>query len=216
MTTDKLLMLSGGMKSSYLAYAMHDAEIEFDCLHFQASTVPFSMEWEFAEAHANLLGVGFKCVVISRFSRSWPYRSGASLFSFPEFGSTVSPNPLPLMLSLATQFAQRWSYRSIVIGLKADQTGSITPNFLEHWNSAIAELNSDKPLVTLEAPLLAPNAPNYLEHAAELGVPLEMTWSCLKSYEQACDECSKCHLRHFVFSEDDSQCEEDREEAEVA
>lgn len=55
--------------------------------------------------------------------------------------------------------------------------------------------------VRVEAPLLGMSKLEVVRLAAELGVPLELTWSCWREGEVHCGVCEGCRKRREVFRE---------------
>ena len=108
------------------------------------------------------------------------------------------------MLVLAYNFAEPKSYDSIVIGIGNRHLAPLNPRFLSIVNKFFDGGREGAHPLRVEAPLVGPGAPNILSKADELGLPLHISWSCLRDGDGPCGGCTKCHYRHHVYAEEDA------------
>ena len=90
---------------------------------------------------------------------------------------------------------------TIVIGHNAEDRNlfsDVGPDLIEAFNSLAAAMIPWRP-VRVEAPLLGMGKLEVVRLALELGVPLELTWSCWREGEVHCGVCEGCVKRKEVF-----------------
>ncbi len=96
-----------------------------------------------------------------------------------------------------------WARRlgTVVVGHNADDVklfSDVGPGHMGAFNSLAAAMIPWRP-VRVEAPLLGMGKLEVVRLALELGVPLELTWSCWLEGEVHCGVCEGCAKRKEVF-----------------
>lgn len=71
--------------------------------------------------------------------------------------------------------------------------------FLDYMNKALQR--GTKGQVSLKAPISSMTKTDVACKALELGVPIDMTWSCYNSGDKQCGRCASCRLREAAISE---------------
>jgi 7-cyano-7-deazaguanine synthase len=74
----------------------------------------------------------------------------------------------------------------------------VGPDLIEAFNSLAAAMVPRRS-VRVEAPLLGMGKLEVVRLALELGVPLELTWSCWREGDFHCGVCDGCVKRKEVF-----------------
>jgi 7-cyano-7-deazaguanine synthase len=90
---------------------------------------------------------------------------------------------------------------TVVVGHNAEDRNlfsDVGPDLIEAFNSLAAPMVPWRP-VRVEAPLLGMGKLEVVRLALELGVPLELTWSCWREGEVHCGVCEGCVKRKEVF-----------------
>jgi len=101
-----------------------------------------------------------------------------------------------LILSLASSLAEAMGYRQIRFGAQAgdlEDYPDCTYDFLRAFNElAHAGLHGQ---VAVVAPFIHTAKDGVVSRARELGVPLHLTTSCLRSGDEECGTCLSCEAR---------------------
>jgi 7-cyano-7-deazaguanine synthase len=90
---------------------------------------------------------------------------------------------------------------NVVVGHNAEDRNlfsDVGQNLIETFNSLAAAMIPWRP-VRVEAPLLSMGKLEVVRLALELGVPLELTWSCWREGDLHCGVCEGCVKRKEVF-----------------
>lgn len=103
-----------------------------------------------------------------------------------------------IFLSIAGSLAEKENCESIFIGV-VEEDGSgypdCTDEFIQKAQEFINEGTSKNFKVCIKTPLVRLNKAKIVELALKENVPLELTWSCYESEDEACGECDSCLLR---------------------
>ena len=105
-----------------------------------------------------------------------------------------------VLTSKAAVWCARHGVGRLVLGpLAGNPFPDATPEFFAAMSRALSlGLNAD---VTLAAPLAGLHKEDVVKLGLELGVPLELTLSCMNpSGDRHCGRCSKCRERHDAFA----------------
>jgi 7-cyano-7-deazaguanine synthase len=103
-----------------------------------------------------------------------------------------------IFLSIATSIAEKEGAEAIYIGVvEEDSSGypDCRESYIEAMEKAINLGTKDDTNIKIEMPLVHLKKEEIVKKALELGVPLENTWSCYKSEDEACGVCDSCRLR---------------------
>jgi len=121
---------------------------------------------------------------------------------------TYVPARNTVFLSFALSLAEAYGLDAIFIGVNAlDYSGyaDCRPIFIERFQTLIdvatqRTAEGGRPIL-LEAPLLHYSKAQIVRLGAELGTPLELTWSCYRGEERPCGACDSCVLRAKGFED---------------
>lgn len=121
--------------------------------------------------------------------------SGAIPESYAESpDATIVPGRNLMLIALATAWASAWGYGSVVIGANADDNRAYPdcrPQFIE----ALSEAAQSGYGVAIWSPLLSMTKRQVVERGRDLGVPLDLTWSCYRGGSVPCHRCGACQSR---------------------
>jgi 7-cyano-7-deazaguanine synthase len=102
------------------------------------------------------------------------------------------------ILSIASSWAEVLSASAIFIGA-VEEDGSGYPDcrrvFYDAFEKAVDAGTKPETKIKIETPLISLKKWDIVNLGAELKAPLELTWSCYKSGDEACGECDSCLLR---------------------
>lgn len=107
--------------------------------------------------------------------------------------------------SMAAAYAEAIGAERIFVGFNAEEGRSYPDNrqdFVERFNSLLEKsVASFSRPPKIEAPLVAFLKPEIVKLGSDLGVPMELTWSCYLDGDVHCGECEACQHRRFGFLE---------------
>ncbi len=212
-----LVLLSGGLDSSTtLAVAFDEGFEEVDALTFTYGQ-KHEREVQAAQAVASALGVGQHRVVqldlaqiggSALTDRAMEVPLGRRLEDISEgIPATYVPARNTIFLSYALGWSEVLGSNCIYIGANAiDYSGyaDCRPEFYEAFQQ-VARLGTKRGVeghpVEIRYPLISLSKADIVRKAVELGVPLELTWSCYLGGRKACGLCDACQLRLKGFRE---------------
>jgi 7-cyano-7-deazaguanine synthase len=134
-------------------------------------------------------------------SSHWAIRGEAPGFDTPDEDVYLEGRNI-VLLTKAAVFAARTALTSIVIGpLAGNPFPDATPEFFETMSRALAiGLAAD---IDIAAPFARMQKPEVIALGRSLGVPLELTLSCMQPKSGVhCGRCSKCRERRDAFREE--------------
>ena len=108
------------------------------------------------------------------------------------------------LLCAAVSWAEVIGAGSVYIGaVEEDSSGypDCTEEFFEAFGAAVDVGTRPETRVTIKTPLIAMRKAEIVKLGAELGAPLDLTWSCYSESTEACGICDSCLLRLKGFSE---------------
>lgn len=204
-----IVLLSGGLDSSVLAYALVAKG-----LAVKALTVLYGQrharEQEAARAIAQSLNLEHRVVDLTAIRPLFGSESALvnDAVAIPEgdyapdsIKVTVVPNRNMLLMSLATA----WSVSSHLDGVAyAAHAGDhavypdCRPEFAEAMNRAMSLCDYRRQ--SLLRPFVNLTKSDIVALGAELGVPFALTWSCYNGREKHCGRCSTCRERIAAFA----------------
>lgn len=107
-------------------------------------------------------------------------------------------------LSAAVSWAEVIGAKAIFIGA-VEQDSSGYPDCRPQYYHAFAEVirQGTRPETQIEivTPVIAMKKSEIVRRGAELGAPLDRTWSCYQFEDAACGTCDSCRLRLQAFAE---------------
>lgn len=121
----------------------------------------------------------------------------------PGIPSTYVPFRNSLLLATATAWAEVIGATAIFIGANyLDNPGypDCRAAYFEAFNRVIALGTRPETRIEIKTPLIQLDKAGIVRLGLELKAPLELTWSCYQSEDQACGRCSSCVLRLKGFA----------------
>jgi len=109
-----------------------------------------------------------------------------------------------IFLSIAAAIAEKHGAEALYIGVvEEDSSGypDCRESYIRAMEKAIDLGTRDETKVEIRMPLVAMKKSQIVQKALALSVPLEHTWSCYQSEEEACGVCDSCRLRLKGFRE---------------
>jgi 7-cyano-7-deazaguanine synthase len=108
------------------------------------------------------------------------------------------------LLSIATSWAEVIGADRIYIGAVAEDSSGYPdcrPEYYEAFQRAIDLGTKPETKIEIVTPVIRLRKSGIVKLGAELGAPLELSWSCYKREDLACGECDSCALRLRGFRE---------------
>jgi len=109
-----------------------------------------------------------------------------------------------IFLSIAASVAEKHGAQALFIGVvEEDSSGypDCTESYIEQMEKAINLGTKEETHIEIKMPLVHLKKQQIVSKALALGVPLEKTWSCYQSEDDACGVCDSCRLRLQGFKE---------------
>lgn len=103
-----------------------------------------------------------------------------------------------IFLSIAAAIAEKESAKIISIGVvEEDSSGypDCRESYIKSMQESINLGTKDETKIEIYMPLVHLKKSQIVQHALELNVPLQYTWSCYKNEDKACGVCDSCRLR---------------------
>jgi 7-cyano-7-deazaguanine synthase len=209
-----VVLLSGGMDSCVTA-AIADQTHLLALLHASYGQRTESRERRAFEEIADFYGVRERLVV--RFD-ALSQIGGSALtdrkIAVPESGEALAPDAgIPIsyvpfrnahFLSAAVSWAEVIGATAIFIGAVAEDSSGYPdcrPEYYRAFQALIREGTRPETHIEIITPVIAMRKSEIVRRGAELGAPLDRTWSCYQSEDEACGVCDSCRLRLRAFAE---------------
>ncbi len=213
---DSVLMLSGGLDSSVLAFSLKKQGRKFRCLYFDLGAFPSPREIHSARKISFDLEVPLEIIelngIVSMMRGYVPHaQQGADELD------TGSPTPIPdsvsqhhakkyvsgfhILMSVADYYAHITGINQInlaVVRDQLDQRESLKDFFIEYQKSTRL-LNSELPEVALDLPFAGKYKRELILKGQELQLPFDDSWSCYYGHEEHCGHCHGCSVRKQAF-----------------
>ena len=130
----------------------------------------------------------------------WALRGEPPAFDTPDEDVYLPGRNVMLLSKAAIYCAQKGIGRIALGPLAGNPFPDATPQFLETMGRALS-LGLAHPIV-IDAPFASMDKSEVIRLGIELGVPLELTLSCMNPHEgRHCGRCSKCRERRDAFAE---------------
>ncbi|HEV2204983.1 MAG TPA: 7-cyano-7-deazaguanine synthase QueC [Candidatus Acidoferrales bacterium] len=130
--------------------------------------------------------------------------SGEALASDSEIPITYVPFRNAHFLSAAVSWAEVIGATAIYVGaVEEDSSGypDCRPAYYRAFQQVIREGTRPETHIEIETPVIAMRKNEIVRRGIELRAPLDRTWSCYQSEDEACGICDSCRLRLRAFSE---------------
>jgi 7-cyano-7-deazaguanine synthase len=108
------------------------------------------------------------------------------------------------LLSIATSWAEVIGADRIYIGAVAEDSSGYPdcrPEYYEAFQRAIDLGTKPDTRIEIVTPVIRLRKSEIVKLGAELGAPLELSWSCYQREDLACGKCDSCALRLRGFRE---------------
>jgi len=205
-------LVSGGLDSCVAAAEAHARGLSLAFLHISYGQLTQSRERKAFELIADHFGV------VRRLSVNLDYLGhigGSALtdrsLAMPDGVLERSEIPLSYvpfrngnLLSIAASWAENLSATYIFVGaVEEDSSGypDCKREFFDAFERLIEVGTRPATKVEIVTPLIHLSKREIVERGAELGAPLELTWSCYLNDDFACGHCDSCLLRLRGFQE---------------
>ncbi len=200
-----VVILSGGMDSTTAAFIAKKEGYEIIPLHFNYGQRTEAKELESFNKICDYLGIENRYIIDIPFFK----QIGASALvdeniEVPTDGIkpgvpiTYVPFRNGIFLSIAAAIAEKEGASAIYIGVvEEDSSGypDCREEFIKYMQKAINAGTKPETNIEIKTPLIHLKKEDIVKKAIEVGVPLELTWSCYKNEDEACGVCDSCRLR---------------------
>ena len=124
-----------------------------------------------------------------------------------EIPVTYVPGRNTVFIAIALSLAEAKGAQAIYLGINAvDYSGypDCRPEYIAAYQQ-LANLSSkvgiEGKAPRLVAPLVMDSKADIVRRAVQLGVPIELTWSCYQGEEEPCGRCDSCRIRSSALIE---------------
>lgn len=212
-----VVLLSGGLDSSTLAYFVKHKNYEVYAVSFDYGQ-RHRRELDAAEKIGKLVGVkDHKFIKIDLRSIGGsaltsdidiPNKKNVEeILDSKDIPITYVPARNTIFLSIALAYAEVIDADVVFYGANCiDYSGypDCRPEFIDAFNNLV-KLGTKKGVegrtIRIEAPFLFYTKKDIVKTALNLGVPIEMTWSCYDDGDKPCGRCDSCILRENAIKE---------------
>ena len=202
-----LLLLSGGLDSSCLAYEMLGRGWSLKALSaFYGQR--HGRELRAAESIARQIGIPWAQVDLSSVGHLLEHNALTGQEVLPQdrytnetLAVTVVPMRNALFLTAACAIALSEGYDAVALGVHGGDHPvypDCRPAFIDAYQAMVDSFTEGHRLKIL-APWLHQSKADIVAVGAQLGVPFELTWSCYAGGDLHCGRCSTCRERKEAF-----------------
>jgi 7-cyano-7-deazaguanine synthase len=209
-----VVLLSGGMDSC-VTTAIANRTHRLALLHASYGQRTQRRERRAFDEIADFYGVSERLVV--RFD-AFAQIGGSALTDerivVPESGAALAPQAgIPItyvpfrnahFLSAAVSWAEVIGATAIFVGAVAEDSSGYPdcrPEYYRAFEAVIREGTRPETHLEIATPVIAMKKSEIVRRGAELGAPLDRTWSCYQFDDEACGSCDSCRLRVRAFDE---------------
>lgn len=200
-----VMLLSGGLDSTVLAYYLKNLGLEVVALSFDYGQ-RHRKEINYAKRTANRLGFDHEVIELPK----GVLKSSALVDSdlpkgFDPFDEiqkvTIVPNRNMIMLSIAVGYALSRNHDEVYIAVHKDDWEiypDCRPEFYRAMNLAVM-LGNEMEKDVIQTPFINMYRWEIVRLGKELHVPFDETWTCYEGREKPCEECAACLERKMAF-----------------
>src|ERR1700740_3698435 len=130
--------------------------------------------------------------------------SGEGLRADAEIPGAYVPFRNAHFLSAAVSWAEVIGANAIFIGAVAEDSSGYPdcrPEYYRAFETLLREGTRPETHIEIVTPVIAMRKSEIVRRGAELGAPLNRTWSCYQFEDEACGVCDSCRLRLRAFAE---------------
>ena len=179
---DGMVLLSGGVDSSASLAFLKNQNIHLSCLFVDYGHSAANQEYSAALAVANFYSVPLRQITVSGFQR---------------WGAGFVPGRNAFLLHTALM-AATFIKGIIAIGIHSGTAYSdCSDYFLRQMQSSFDVYTNGR--ISISAPFLCWTKTEIWEYCLQVGVPLELTYSCEAGHAQACGQCLSCIDRGLLI-----------------
>ena len=200
-----IVILSGGMDSTTATFIAKKEGYEIIPLHFNYGQRTERKELESFNKICDYLNLKNRYIIDIPFFK----QIGASALVDenievptdgikPGIPITYVPFRNGIFLSIAAAVGEKEGAEAIYIGVvEEDSSGypDCREDFIKKMQDAINAGTKPETNIEIKTPLIHLKKEDIVKKAIEVGVPLELTWSCYKEEDEACGVCDSCRLR---------------------
>ena len=200
-----VVILSGGMDSTTALFIAKKERYEIVPLHFNYGQRTEKKELESFNKICDYLNLQNRYIIdIPFFKQIGTSALVDENIEVPTDGIkpgipvTYVPFRNGIFLSIATAIAEKEKANAIYIGVvEEDSSGypDCKEEFIKNMQNAINAGTKPETNIDIKTPLVHLKKEDIVKKAIEVGVPLELTWSCYKNEDEACGACDSCRLR---------------------
>lgn len=112
-------------------------------------------------------------------------------------------NIFPVVLSIASYYAHGLEIDEVALALTAEeiQTPSRLSTFFDSFSNVLHEFSPTLPKVRFVTPLSSYSKPEIIAKGVESEISLEETWSCYRGHGVHCGICTGCKQRRTAFQQ---------------
>ena len=128
--------------------------------------------------------------------------------SVAQHGSAIPVTYVPFrnahFLSVGVSWAEAIGAEAIYIGAVAEDSSGYPdcrPEYYRAFQELIRTGTRPETRIAIETPVIALKKSEIIRKGAQLGAPLQLTWSCYQNEQEACGVCDSCLLRLRAFAE---------------
>ncbi len=197
-------ILSGGMDSTVASFIAKKEGYDLIAIHFNYGQRTQEKELEAFRKIADILGAKKYEIDLPFFKQIGASALVDESLDVPVDGVkpgvpiTYVPFRNGIFLSIAAAVAEKEGAEAIYIGVvEEDSSGypDCREAFIKAMQEAINLGTKDETHIRIKTPLIDLKKEDIVSYALELGVPLELTWSCYQNDDEACGVCDSCRLR---------------------
>lgn len=213
MSKKAVIILSGGLDSTTLAYHLHAQGYQLICVSFNYGQKQIK-ELTYAAAVAKQLNAAHQIIDLSFMQQ---FLQASSLIN-PDLANpkqeyardnmlvTVVPNRNSMMLTIAWSIACAEQAQIVAYGAHQGDDyvyADCRPDFFNALNLALrlGTIDSRPAELHLHAPFSHYTKGDIVRRGAQLAVPFAATWSCYDGLELHCGICGTCRQRRQAFNQ---------------